>query len=284
MLFRSMKEFFYSQPTHVPSYKQLRRHYEGEEDWEELFDLEMIITPAYPENGFAFYFPALAAYRAGDPDKIIDAYLKAAEYGFFDMDYALKMMSADERREFEQNARYPGLIDIFEANHQAAIPERREMALNRPLDKKIRNFVASDLRGRTVNLNQYLGKIVVLDFWSSFEPNHKRMLPRLHELRLKYPEIELISVSVMERYSSEDLLRQVADKSEKQGMDWTVWVGDEELTQRMRVRRLPTLAVVDADGYARYRIQGYHPYIDEILGYMIDAAMLPRLEDQANTQ
>ncbi len=270
-----IEDFHASQPSHAPSYRWLSRRYEQAQDWKKLYDLEMSISQWYPEDGYAFVYAANAARKLDDFGLVVAAYMKAAEFGFFDLEYATMDFTPDELDQFRANDGYDSMIAAFDAAHASARDQRVADAIDRPINIRLRNFKARDLDGNPVDLQQFHGKIVVLDFWATHERTHPITVDRLKQLRRQYPDVEVVSVSVLERHAPDKLLERVAKTAGEQGIDWPVWVGDEELANRMRISFLPVFAVVDADGYARYRVQGYHPYIDEILATMIDAAKEP---------
>jgi len=266
-----MEEFYASQPTNSFAYKLLSRYYKHNKLWKKLYDLEMIIDSAYPEDGYAFQHAANAAYQLQDIELVFAAWEKAAEYGFFDMDYVLQMFDDEERQAFVALPRYQTLTDAFAAAHEEAQPQRKADALDRPLNVKVREFTARSLDQQPVRLSRYQGQIVVLDFWSSSERNHPLTVERLKVFREKYPEVQVVSVNVMERLPEDQLFEHVQKRAEQHGIEWPVWIGNHSLAERMRIKIVPVFAVIDEQGYARYRTQGYQPYIDEILGWMVDA-------------
>ncbi|MBS1262799.1 MAG: Thiol-disulfide oxidoreductase ResA [Calditrichaeota bacterium] len=270
-----IESFFSSQPTHPGAFRYLRRHYMDNKQWKELYDIEMIVAPAYPEHGYAFTYAAEAANRLGDYDLIFDAYEKAAETGWYDMDYALSLFDEQERAEFTSHPRFEDLRVMFERNHAAARDTLRTQATDNPINLLVRDFDAVDVSGDSVSLADERGRIVVLDFWAAWQKTCELTVPRLKRLRERYPEVKLISVNILERFREDHLLEKVEEKAAELGIEWDVWVADDELAERMRINSLPTWAVIDAEGVARYRTQGYQAYIDELLGYMIEASREP---------
>ena len=50
---------------------------------------------------------------------------------------------------------------------------------------QVENFTLKDLSGKSVSLNQFKGKVVVLNFWASWCPPCRNEMPEFNEMRIQ---------------------------------------------------------------------------------------------------
>jgi peroxiredoxin len=63
-------------------------------------------------------------------------------------------------------------------------------------DKKAPAFSLREITGETVSLDQYKGKIVLLDFWATWCPPCRESIPELIALQKKYREKGLVVLGI----------------------------------------------------------------------------------------
>jgi cytochrome c biogenesis protein CcmG/thiol:disulfide interchange protein DsbE len=125
-------------------------------------------------------------------------------------------------------------------------------------------FRLKDLNGKTVSLEEYRGRIVVVDFWATWCPPCLMSIPELVEIQEKYRDkgvtILGISVDVPDSISEADL-RAFKNKLK---MNYTVLRADRQVMADYFAgggaqMAIPTLFVVDQQGKIREKHVGFRP-------------------------
>lgn len=103
-----------------------------------------------------------------------------------------------------------------------------------------------------VRLADYRGKVVYLDFWSSWCAPCRRAMPDLDRLRQDFPrsEFEVVGVNVDPQAAD---ARRFLDRVP---VSYPVVAGDGDVAERFGVRALPALIVIDRTGVVRDAIVG----------------------------
>ncbi len=117
-------------------------------------------------------------------------------------------------------------------------------------------FTAKTLAGETVSLEDYRGKILVLDFYSVDCPHCQTAAEHLRSVRDNFSRenVAILSVEVDSRTSTEDMR---GFKSEYGG-DWT-FAKSPETADNYNVEGIPTILIVDPTGYIVFRSSGTVP-------------------------
>ncbi|MBS7640487.1 MAG: TlpA disulfide reductase family protein [Candidatus Bathyarchaeia archaeon] len=119
-------------------------------------------------------------------------------------------------------------------------------------------FSLYDLNGNTLKLSDFKGKIVILDFMATWCGPCRMQIPHLNFVREKYGDsVILISISIDPNHDSEGILKEFLN--EYPYANW-IWARD---TANLRgvygVTAIPTLVIIDREGYIRFRHVGLTP-------------------------
>jgi len=146
----------------------------------------------------------------------------------------------------------PNVTSDYVVGGRGAVAMLSSMELQRP-DLAVRGAPFQDEQGRTVTLEDFRGKIVVLNFWATWCPPCVKEMPGLDALQatLGGPHFAVVPVST-DRLS----MAEIQDFANRQGwLDLPLYHdADKGLSQAMQVGGLPTTYVLDEAG----RLLGQH--------------------------
>ena len=129
---------------------------------------------------------------------------------------------------------------------------------------KAPDFALKSLKGSQVSLADFKGKVVLLDFFSTWCPPCRAAVPVLQDLEAKYKDkgLEVISIDEQE---SQSLVRDYAKE-----MRYTALMlldEDGSAGDKYKVNGLPTFVIIDQKGKVAAYQTGFAPYaMDDIEG------------------
>jgi thiol-disulfide isomerase/thioredoxin len=117
------------------------------------------------------------------------------------------------------------------------------------IGKPVPEIVAKDVSGKDVKLTELRGKVVVLDFWATWCPHCRALIPEQRQMieRLKNKPFALVGISMDDK--KEALVKFLA----KEEMSWPQWWvgGHSDLAEDWNIEYFPTVYVIDARGLIR---------------------------------
>lgn len=121
---------------------------------------------------------------------------------------------------------------------------------------KAANFELTTLAGKTLSLNDFEGKKVLINFWASWCPPCREEMPDLQKLHTNNGEqLVILAVNIGESSSA------AANFMEKNNFDFTVLLDKDQATARdYLVRGVPTSYFLDEKGIITDRIVGVLSY------------------------
>lgn len=112
-------------------------------------------------------------------------------------------------------------------------------------EKNALDFVAYDMSGNEVQLSDYYGKPIVINFWSTWCNHCKVELPLFEKAYKENPDITFIMVNL----TAADDVELVESLIEKNGYTFTVWLDkDADATVKYGVSSIPATYFIDKDG------------------------------------
>ena len=116
-------------------------------------------------------------------------------------------------------------------------------------------FTLTDLDGSTVSLEALNGKVVVLDFFATTCNPCKEEMADLAQIKQQYSDNRVQIISIASSSDSETSLQQFRDQYD---MTWIVArdTSSQKCFDKYSVSYIPTLVIVDQEGYINYRKVG----------------------------
>ena len=116
-------------------------------------------------------------------------------------------------------------------------------------------FKLPDLKGQDISLDQYKGKIVMLDFWATWCGPCRMTMPLLEKLQKEYPNnMVLLAVNLQE---SRDVVREYM---RQQGLNSHVLLDEKgSLGEVYGTEAIPMQVLIDKEGIVRDIKTGFSP-------------------------
>ena len=130
------------------------------------------------------------------------------------------------------------------------------------------------INSKPLGVSDFVGKVVLLDFWTYTCVNCVRTLPYLSAWHQKYADEGLLIVGVhTPEFEFEKLHENVVEAVSNLGIEYVVAQDNERSTWRTyRVEAWPTKYIVDAHGFVRYYHRGEGSYADTelVIRYLLE--------------
>ncbi|GAB3415932.1 hypothetical protein GCM10027516_08170 [Niabella aquatica] len=126
------------------------------------------------------------------------------------------------------------------------------------LNKTAPQFSLSDLNGNNINLADYKGKVVVLDFWATWCGSCIALFPGMMKLQQQYKndnDIQFFYVNTLERGSA-DAVKAFLLKRKYQALD-VLMDSEDKVVKSYGVFGIPTKIVIGKDGKIKFKSVGW---------------------------
>lgn len=121
-------------------------------------------------------------------------------------------------------------------------------------------WTLQDLDGKQVSSAELAGKVVLVDFWATWCPPCRKMIPGLVELQEKFRDRGLVVVGISLDEGGAETVREF---NRKFGVNYLSLLGDAEVVSAFGgVRGIPTSFLIDREGRIVSRHVGYIPRDD----------------------
>ncbi|MGI9305386.1 MAG: redoxin domain-containing protein [Gammaproteobacteria bacterium] len=132
-------------------------------------------------------------------------------------------------------------------------PSKSDLIAGDTLGARRPDFVLPDLDGRNQSVNQWDGKVVLVNFWATWCPPCRREIPEFVDVREKYVArgFEVVGIAIEENH---DAVREFAEET---GVNYPLLIGAEpgvEIARSYgnRLGALPYSVLFDREGTIRF--------------------------------
>ena len=160
----------------------------------------------------------------------------------------------------KENPQQTAMVEIPLASavpgNQSAPPEPPSASSAKHRDEGL-NFTTQSLDGGKINLSQYRGHPVIVDFWATWCGPCRRQIPELNQLYKKYNKTRgLVVLGVSCDMIGGKGLQSVEPFVEELQIEYPIAIADQALVDSLGVEAIPTTLFVGPDGKIVSRIVG----------------------------
>lgn len=243
---------------------------EGRSDEPTVQTIELADDRQLPEAETAALADELEQYFAAK-----ESYDKLARQARDDFEHTAELMekAKAELAKLEGKLKVPAvqaMLDSALAQHGRSLGYMLENAerFGALLDKPSADWKTTDLDGHPKSLEDYRGKVVLMDFWYRGCGWCIRAMPQIKQLASDFDGQDVVVLGMNNDRNLDDA-RFVIDKL---GLDYETLKngdGDDAINTKYGVRGWPTLVVLDGKGVVRHIHVGYSPTLRQDLSEKI---------------
>ena len=184
-----------------------------------------------------------------------------------------RQVESDPSFAFVRNEpQYAEALQMTQQTRTKKIPAMKAKLLSELITKPAPPFSVETLGGNEISLATLKGKVVVLDFWSTWCKPCQLTLPlvqKLHETMKDQP-VKILCMNVWERGGGR---AQIDTYWKANSYPMEVGLGSSEDAKNYGVTGVPALFVIDQQGQIRYQHRGFTAFMDEEIAWVVDSLL-----------
>jgi thiol-disulfide isomerase/thioredoxin len=229
----------------------------------------------------SLYNEACSLAKEGHADKAMASLVESVDAGFVD---AKTMAGDDDLKPLRTRPEFSSLVDKVKESAKKAEKERDDM-MTAQLLPEVKKEMASfqsfpfkfelpNLEGKPVKLDDFKGKVAIVDVWGTWCPPCRMEIPHFIALRDAYKDkgLEIVGIN-KERVPAPKIKETIETFAKDMGIHYPLVIGDDKVEESIPdFSGYPTTLFIDRAGKVRYKHVGYAPYevLDHIVKTLID--------------
>jgi cytochrome c biogenesis protein CcmG, thiol:disulfide interchange protein DsbE len=134
------------------------------------------------------------------------------------------------------------------------------------------SFMLKDDRGKNVSLSDSKGKVVVIDFWTTWCAWCKETTVELEKLHNNSKDRDVVFLGIS-RDSGSNPQKKVRDFAQINGLTYLMLIDDGSASKSYQVNKLPTTYVLDRDHIIKEILPGYLPSLGQRIAETIEKSL-----------
>jgi thiol-disulfide isomerase/thioredoxin len=223
----------------------------------------------------ALYNEACCYAKDKQPDKALLSVTEAVDAGFSD---DKTMASDDDLKSIKDRPEFAKLIARVQETARKEAKARDEMMTRQVLPEvkdempKFKSFPFAfelpGLDGKPVKLDDFKGKVTIVDVWGTWCPPCKMEIPHFVALRNAYKDKGLEIVGINKERVAKGKEEVIEPFAKENGINYPLVIGDDKVEEQIpEFSGYPTTLFLDREGKVRYKHTGYATY--EVLEYIV---------------
>lgn len=131
-------------------------------------------------------------------------------------------------------------------------------------------FALSDLKGEQVKLGQHMGKVVLVEFFTTWCAPCQLAAPELQSLYEKYKDKGLVVLGVTIEGKQEEALNSFI---KQHSLTYPILIDDGATSRQYEVFSIPTSYLIDRKGIITSKHMGFNPGLSQSLSKEIEALL-----------
>jgi len=155
--------------------------------------------------------------------------------------------------------------------------KKKETTINKEVSlpavgSKAPSFMLKDVRGNNVSLSDYKGKIVVMDFWSTWCSWCKETTRELEKLHNKFKDRDVVFLGIS-MDSGSNAEKKVMKFAQKHDLTYLMLIDDGSTSKSYQVNKIPTTYILDRDHIIKQIYPGYLPALGGRIAETIEKSL-----------